>query len=115
LLASAVRAHPVGHWEALLAAHGVPATAVRRATQAAAEAATDAATPWPQVELPSAHGSRRVPVPGIGFASTEALTVDLRSPVRRGADTRALLSAAGLDDTTINAMLADGTAWEPAP
>jgi len=41
------------------------------------------------------------------------LTVGLGAPPRRGAQTRVLLAEAGLDDATINAMLADGAAWEP--
>jgi crotonobetainyl-CoA:carnitine CoA-transferase CaiB-like acyl-CoA transferase len=65
------------------------------------------------VELPLPAGPRRVPVPGIGFQSSETLTAALRAPVRRGADTRALLARAGLDDAEIAAMFAAGSAWEP--
>jgi crotonobetainyl-CoA:carnitine CoA-transferase CaiB-like acyl-CoA transferase len=109
LLAEALRRRDVSAWEALLARHGVPATAVRRASQAAAEAAPG----WPVVELPLPSGPRRVSVPGIGFQSSETLTAALRAPVRRGADTRALLAQAGLDDREIAAMFAAGVAWEP--
>lgn len=109
LLARAVRARDLAYWEALLARHDVPVTAVARASQAAAAAAAD----WPQLELPLSGGTRKVRVPGIGFQSTEPLTRELSAPVRRGADTRELLSRAGLSSETIAAMLADGAASEP--
>ena len=113
LLAEALRPQPVATWERLLAQHGVPATAVRRASQAAAEAAADPARGWPRVSLPLTAGPHEVPVPGIGFTSSQALTTDLRAPARRGADTRALLAEGGLDGATINALLAAGAAFEP--
>ena len=113
LLAPLLRGRTRSEWDALLARHGVPATPVRRAAQAAAEAAVEPGNRWPQVDLPTPSGPRRVSVPGIGFASNLPLTVDLQAPVRRGADTRALLAEGGLDLPTINAMLADRTAWEP--
>lgn len=109
LLAVQLRVRTVADWEARLAAHGVPGTAV----VAAATAAQAAAAHWPQVELPLPTGPRRVAVPGIGFGSSEPLTVGLGPPPRRGADTRALLVEAGLDAATVNMMLADGAAWEP--
>lgn len=99
----------VERWERLLADHGVPATGVRSAAAAAAEAATG----WPQVELPLPGGPRRVSVPGIGYGSSELLTGPLGAPPRRGADTRAILAQAGLDPATVDAMLADGAAWAP--
>jgi crotonobetainyl-CoA:carnitine CoA-transferase CaiB-like acyl-CoA transferase len=111
LLAEAVASRSAGDWESRLAAQGVPAMRVRRAAAAAAEAALG----WPQVELPLPGGTRRVPVPGIGFASSEPLTTGLTSPPRRGAHTRALLARAGLASATIDAMLAEGVAWEPVP
>jgi crotonobetainyl-CoA:carnitine CoA-transferase CaiB-like acyl-CoA transferase len=52
-------------------------------------------------------------VPGIGFESSETLTPPLRPPVRRGADTRAVLAEAGLTAATITALFADGAAAEP--
>ena len=88
----------------------MPATPVMRPAQAAAQMARD----WPHVELPLPNGARRVPVPGIGFTSSEPLTPSLRAPVRRGADTRRLLAEAGLEAPTIAAMLADGAASEPS-
>jgi crotonobetainyl-CoA:carnitine CoA-transferase CaiB-like acyl-CoA transferase len=109
LLADMLRTRGVEDWEERLTRHGVPATAVRRAAQVAAEAAPG----WPSVELPLPTGLRRVPVPGIGFTSSEPLTAGLRAPVRRGADTRTLLAQAGLDDATVAAMFAEQVAWEP--
>jgi crotonobetainyl-CoA:carnitine CoA-transferase CaiB-like acyl-CoA transferase len=109
LLAAAFRARAVDDWVTRLAAQGVPAAPV----MTAAAAAQSAAAHWPAVDLPSSDGTRRVSVPGIGFDSSEPLTVGLGAPPRRGAQTRVLLAEAGLDDATINAMLADGAAWEP--
>ena len=109
LLATELRARPVDDWIARLAAHGVPAAPV----VTAAAAAQSAAAHWPSVDVPLPDGSRRVSVPGIGFSSSEPLTVGLAPPPRRGAQTRALLAEAGLDDATISGMFADGTAWEP--
>ena len=114
LLANAFRSRSAAEWDALLARHGVPATPVRRAAQVAAEAAADPAQPWPQVSLPLPGGARQVSVPGIGFTSSQPLTVGLQPPARRGADTRALLSEGGLDESTIQTLLAAGAAWEPA-
>lgn len=68
---------------------------------------------WPHVELEHPKARKRIPVPGIGFTSCELLTPQLRAPVRRGADTRALLAQAGVDEPVIEAMLADGVASEP--
>lgn len=99
----------VAQWEQRLAQHGVPATGVRSAAQAAAEVAES----WPQVTLPLADGPRRVPVPGIGYGSTEPLTGEVGSPPLRGADTRALLGEAGLGADEIEAMFREGVAWEP--
>jgi len=109
LLAEQLRTRPTADWQARLAAHGVPGTAVLEAR----DAARAAAPAWPQVSVPAAVGTRRVAVPGIGFDSSEPLTVGLCDPPRRGADTRALLAEAGLDAATISAMLADGAAWAP--
>lgn len=109
LLGEAFRQASVTDWEARMAAHGVPATGVRSAAAAAAEVAHD----WPQVELPLPDGPRRVPVPGIGYGSSEPLTGSLAAPPRRGADTRALLLEAGLNETDVNAMLSEGKAWAP--
>ena len=114
LLANAFRSRSAAEWDALLARHGVPATPVRRAAHVAAEAAADPAQPWPQVSLPLPGGARTVSVPGIGFTSSQPLTVGLQPPARRGADTRALLSEGGLDESTIQTLLAAGAAWEPA-
>lgn len=108
-LAALFAARPADDWEARLAAAAVPATRVRSAAEAAAQASTD----WPQVSLPAPDGPRTVPVPGIGFASNLPLTGPLGSPPRRGEHTRALLARAGLDVDTIEAMLADGVAWAP--
>ncbi len=69
---------------------------------------------WPHIELPLPSSSRRVPVPDIGFTSSEPLTPPLRAPARRGADTRAILAEAGLDASVVAAMLADGAASEPS-
>lgn len=113
LLGEAFGQGTVAQWEARLAAHGVPATTVRSAAAAAAEAAAETPDEWPQVELPLPDGPRRVPVPGIGFSSSEPLTGPLAAPPRRGADTRALLAQAGLDQVTIDALFADGAAWAP--
>ncbi|MDE2396043.1 MAG: CoA transferase [Burkholderiales bacterium] len=107
ILGRELAGRPTADWEARLAACGVPNTGVRKPVEAARAVAGD----WPAVELPGR--ARAVPVPGIGFASSEPLTVGLRSPVRRGADTRALLAEAGLDAATIQAMLDEGAAWEP--
>lgn len=109
ILAELLRARATADWQARLAAHGVPATAVVEAR----DAARAAAPAWPQVSVPAPAGTRRVSVPGIGFASSEPLTVGLADPRRRGADTRALLAEAGLDADTIEAMLADGSASAP--
>ncbi len=113
LLGEAFGQATVADWEARLAAHGVPATGVRSAAAAAAEAVAESPAGWPQVELPLPDGPRRVPVPGIGFSSSEPLTGLLAAPPRRGADTRALLAEAGLDKATIEALFADGAAWAP--
>ncbi|MET3372650.1 crotonobetainyl-CoA:carnitine CoA-transferase CaiB-like acyl-CoA transferase [Variovorax boronicumulans] len=110
LLGQALSGRTTAEWDALLTRHGVPATPVMRPAQAAAQMARD----WPHVELPLPNGARRVPVPGIGFTSSEPLTPSLRAPVRRGADTRRLLAEAGLEAPTIAAMLADGAASEPS-
>jgi crotonobetainyl-CoA:carnitine CoA-transferase CaiB-like acyl-CoA transferase len=109
LLGQALQGRTAPDWEALLAAHGVPATVVRRA----AEAAAAAAPAWPPVSLPLPAGARALRVPGIGFESSETLTPPLRPPVRRGADTRAVLAEAGLTAATITALFADGAAAEP--
>ncbi|WP_027014320.1 CaiB/BaiF CoA transferase family protein [Comamonas composti] len=109
LLAAMLSRRTAADWEALLIRHGVPATAVMLPAQAAAEAAKD----WPHVELEHPGKSKRVCVPGIGFTSSELLTPRLRAPVRRGADTRALLARAGMAQTVIEAMFADGVASEP--
>lgn len=109
LLATMLSRRTAAEWETLLVRHGVPTTAVVRPAQAAAEAAKD----WPHVELEHPKAPKRVAVPGIGFSSTELLTPQLRAPVRRGADTRTLLSQAGLDAAVIEAMFADGVASEP--
>jgi crotonobetainyl-CoA:carnitine CoA-transferase CaiB-like acyl-CoA transferase len=109
LLGQVLAAEPVAVCEERLARHGVPATRVRRAGEAAAEAAVG----WPAVALPAPQGQRTVRVPGIGFESTEVLTPTVRAPARRGADTRAVLGEAGLTTAEIDAMLADGAAWEP--
>lgn len=110
LLGQALGGRSVAEWDALLTRHEVPATPVMRPAQAAAQMARD----WPHVELSLPHTSRRVPVPGIGFTSSEPLTPSLRAPVRRGADTRRILAEAGLEASTIAAMFADGAASEPA-
>lgn len=110
LLGQALVGRTTAEWDAQLTRHGVPATPVMRPAQAAAQMARD----WPHVELPLPKGARRVPVPGIGFTSSEPLTPSLRAPVRRGADTRRLLAEAGLEAPTIAAMLADGAASEPS-
>jgi crotonobetainyl-CoA:carnitine CoA-transferase CaiB-like acyl-CoA transferase len=109
ILAEQLRSRSTGDWQARLAAHGVPGTAVVEAGDAAKAAAHE----WPQVSVPGKGGSRRVAVPGIGFTSSEPLTVGLCAPPRRGGDTRALLAEGGLDAATIDAMLADGAAWAP--
>jgi len=109
LLAQALGSHTAAEWDAVLARHGVPANPVMYAAQVA----TQAASAWPHVTLPLASAARRVPVPGIGFTSNAPLTPVLRAPVRRGADTRAILAEAGLDEAVIAAMLADGAASEP--
>ncbi|WP_200844043.1 CaiB/BaiF CoA-transferase family protein [Pantoea sp. 18069] len=109
LLAAMLISRTAADWEELLLRHGVPATSVIGPAQAAAEAARH----WPHVELEHPKATKRVPVPGIGFTSSEVLTPSLRAPVRRGADTRVLLAQAGLDESVIEAMLADGAASEP--
>lgn len=50
---------------------------------------------------------------GVGFTSSELLTPQLSIPVRRGTDSRALLAQAGVDESAIEAMFADGVASEP--
>lgn len=97
-------------WGRRLARHGVPAARVVDA----AEAARQASARWPQVGLPGLDGTRYVPVPDIGFASTETLTGALRPPPRRGEDTREILQFAGLNAAEIEALLRDGVASEPA-
>jgi hypothetical protein len=52
-------------------------------------------------------------VPGVGVTSSELLAPQLRTPVRRGTDSRALLAQAGVDESVIEAMFADGVASEP--
>ncbi len=110
LLAAMLIGRTAADWEQRFLHHGVPATAVISPAQAAAAAAKE----WPHVELKHSKATKRVPVPGIGFTSSEPLTPALRAPVRRGADTRQLLAAAGLAQPVIEAMLADGVASVPA-
>ncbi len=110
LLAAVLSGKSAAHWEALFQRHQVPATTAVRPAEAAAQAAVD----WPQVDLVHPKGSKRVPVPGIGFTSSEMLTPALRAPARRGAHTREVLALAGLSEDVIAAMLADGAASEPA-
>ncbi len=97
-------------WDVRLTEAGVPVSLVASPIQAARRVAGD----WPVVSLDLPGGSRATPVPGIGFHSTEPLTVGLRAPARRGQHTREVLAQAGVDKATIDAMLAAGVAAEPA-
>ena len=99
-------------WELSLASHGVPGTVVR----SPAEAATEASKAWPRITLPATRSSsgRTVAVPGIGFTSTEPMTHEvLRSPPRRGQDTRAVLSELGMGVDQIDELISAGLAAEP--
>jgi crotonobetainyl-CoA:carnitine CoA-transferase CaiB-like acyl-CoA transferase len=109
LLAGALAGAGAAQWAQRLSAAGVPATVVQRARDAARHASTG----WPQVTLPLPGGGRATRVPGIGFDSSEPLTPPLRPPVRRGADTRAVLAEAGLSEDDVEALLAAGHAAEP--
>ncbi|KFJ13250.1 coA-transferase III family protein [Delftia acidovorans] len=109
LLSAMLLQRNTADWEEIMLRHGVPATAVLRPVEAAAHASKL----WPHVVIEHPKAPKRVPVPGIGFTSSEPLTPALRAPVRRGADTRALLAEAGLNEEVINAMLASGAACEP--
>jgi crotonobetainyl-CoA:carnitine CoA-transferase CaiB-like acyl-CoA transferase len=63
---------------------------------------------WPRVELAHAD-ARSVQVPGPGFGSSLPLVPDpLSAPPVRGEHSRAVLREAGLDDASIDAMIADG-------
>lgn len=109
LLGDILRQDPGETWNARFERHGVPATLVA----SAAQAAQDAAACWPRVPLALENGTREVPVPGIGFQSTEPLTGPLAAPPRRGAHTRELLRRTGLDAPRIEALLRDGVVREP--
>ncbi len=97
-------------WETLLAEAGVPVSLIASPAQAARSVSAG----WPVVSLDLPGGARSTPVPGIGFHSTEPLTVSLRPPARRGQHTREVLAEAGLDQATIDAMMREGVAAEPA-
>lgn len=94
-------------WVTLLEAAGVPAASVVNPVDAARNTSSD----WPVVELGPDSGNRQIRVPGIGYLSTEVLTGALRPPARRGEHTSEVLAEAGLDQATIDAMLADGVAF----
>lgn len=97
-------------WVERFERHGVPVAIAVDAMMAVRTVVRD----WPEVALPLPDGqTRTVRVPGIGFQSSETLTDGLTAPPRRGADTRHLLSAAGLDADTVNALLRAGKAYEP--
>lgn len=96
-------------WETLLSDAGVPVSLIATPI----EAARSVSAAWPVVSLDLPGGPRSTSVPGIGFYSTEPLTVGLRPPARLGQHTREVLAEVGLDAAMINAMLAEGVAAEP--
>lgn len=106
-LARVLAARGAAQWEAWLSEDGVPAARVLSASQAYDHARADAAR-WPRVELAHADG-RAVQVPGPGFGSSLPLAPSpLAAPPVRGEHSRAVLREAGLDDASIDAMIADG-------
>ena len=109
ILAAVLARRSVAAWVAVLEAVGVPIAAVASPIEAARSVSAD----WPIVTIDVAGGQRQTKVPGIGYQSTEALTTSLKPPARRGQHTSEVLAEAGLDHTTIEAMLAEGVAFSP--
>jgi crotonobetainyl-CoA:carnitine CoA-transferase CaiB-like acyl-CoA transferase len=97
----------VAAWVEVLEAVGVPVAAVASPIEAARSVSAD----WPIVTIDVAGELRQTKVPGIGFQSTEVLTTSLKPPARRGQHTIEILAEAGLDQTTIEAMLTEGVAF----
>jgi crotonobetainyl-CoA:carnitine CoA-transferase CaiB-like acyl-CoA transferase len=94
-------------WLERLGRHGVPAAIATDPIQAVRAACHD----WPEVDLPTAGGAtRRIRVPGIGFASTEPVTGALRPPPRRGEHSRRWLESAGLEKDDIDRLFQEGKA-----
>jgi len=112
ILASIFRLRTADDWDQRFASWGVPGTPVRKPVQAAMEAAAS----WPSVRLPgaSAGEERIVPVPGVGFTSTQALTpAQLRSPARRGQDTAAILRELGISAQEAEELLKQQVIFAP--
>lgn len=112
ILASIFRLRTADDWDQRFASWGVPGTPVRKPVQAAMEAAAS----WPTVRLPvSSDGEERiVPVPGVGFTSTQALTPSLlRSPARRGQDTAAILRELGTTAQETEELLTQKVIFAP--
>lgn len=110
ILGSVLSRKSVGDWVALLDAAGVPVSAALPPIEAARSVAHE----WPDVSLDLPGKTLQTKVPGIGFKSTEMLTTQLRTPPRRGQQTREVLAQAGMDASSIEAMLREGAASEPS-
>jgi crotonobetainyl-CoA:carnitine CoA-transferase CaiB-like acyl-CoA transferase len=110
ILGAVLSRRSVADWVVVLTGVGVPVSSVNSPV----EAARSVAGSWPVVTMQLPDGPRQTQVPGIGFESTEALTVGLTPPVRRGQHTREVLEQVGLDAGTVDSLFAEGVAVEPS-